>query len=179
MATHSSILAWRVPGIGEPGGLQSMGLQSQTPLSMEAEAGVGGRGREQPPSSPSFLCSLASSARCSLAPSWPLHTLPRAPALCWLKTVRAKAEPSLGPMKPRPTLLPRPARAGLLSSLVGSRGAPCWSRADWSCHLPQGLAWPGSCCFPSTPNQSFNPHSIMSVPSLDAELPSAVSSLTS
>ena len=27
MATHSSILAWRIPGIGEPGGLQSMGSQ--------------------------------------------------------------------------------------------------------------------------------------------------------
>ena len=26
MATHSSILAWRIPGMGEPGGLQSMGL---------------------------------------------------------------------------------------------------------------------------------------------------------
>ena len=26
MATHSRILAWRIPGIGEPGGLQSMGL---------------------------------------------------------------------------------------------------------------------------------------------------------
>ena len=28
MATHSSILAWRIPWIEEPGGLQSMGLQS-------------------------------------------------------------------------------------------------------------------------------------------------------
>ena len=27
MATHSSILAWRIPWTGEPGGLQSMGLQ--------------------------------------------------------------------------------------------------------------------------------------------------------
>ena len=27
MATHSSILAWRVPWAEEPGGLQSMGLQ--------------------------------------------------------------------------------------------------------------------------------------------------------
>ena len=27
MATHSSILAWRIPGIVEPGGLQSMGSQ--------------------------------------------------------------------------------------------------------------------------------------------------------
>ena len=25
MATHSSVLAWRVSGMGEPGGLQSMG----------------------------------------------------------------------------------------------------------------------------------------------------------
>ena len=25
MATHSSVLAWRIPGIGEPGGLQSLG----------------------------------------------------------------------------------------------------------------------------------------------------------
>ena len=28
MATHSSILAWRIPWTGEPDGLQSMGLQS-------------------------------------------------------------------------------------------------------------------------------------------------------
>ena len=26
MATHSSVLAWRTPGTGEPGGLPSMGL---------------------------------------------------------------------------------------------------------------------------------------------------------
>ena len=33
MATHSSILAWEIPWTEEPGGLQSMGLQSQTQLS--------------------------------------------------------------------------------------------------------------------------------------------------
>ena len=27
MATHSSILAWKIPGVEDPGGLQSMGLQ--------------------------------------------------------------------------------------------------------------------------------------------------------
>ena len=27
MATHSSVLAWRIPGMGKPGGLPSMGLQ--------------------------------------------------------------------------------------------------------------------------------------------------------
>ena len=26
MATHSSVLAWRIPGMGEPGELPSMGL---------------------------------------------------------------------------------------------------------------------------------------------------------
>ena len=31
--THSGILAWRIPWTGEPGGLQSMGSQSQTWLS--------------------------------------------------------------------------------------------------------------------------------------------------
>ena len=30
--THSSILAWRIPWTEEPGGLQSMGLQSRTRL---------------------------------------------------------------------------------------------------------------------------------------------------
>ena len=30
MATHTSILAWRVPWTEKPGGLQSMGSQSQT-----------------------------------------------------------------------------------------------------------------------------------------------------
>ena len=33
MATHSSILAWETPWTEEPGGLQSIGLQSQTQLS--------------------------------------------------------------------------------------------------------------------------------------------------
>ena len=32
MATHSSVLAWRIPGMGEPGGLPSMGSQSRTRL---------------------------------------------------------------------------------------------------------------------------------------------------
>ena len=32
MATHSSVLAWRIPGMGEPGGLPSTGSQSRTRL---------------------------------------------------------------------------------------------------------------------------------------------------
>ena len=30
MATHSSVPAWKIPWTEKPGGLQSMGLQSQT-----------------------------------------------------------------------------------------------------------------------------------------------------
>ena len=33
MATHSSNLVWSIPWTEEPGGLQSMGSQSQTQLS--------------------------------------------------------------------------------------------------------------------------------------------------
>ena len=32
LATHSSILAWRIPWTEEPGGLRSIALQSQTQL---------------------------------------------------------------------------------------------------------------------------------------------------
>ena len=32
MATYSSVLAWRIPGTAEPGGLPSMGSQSRTRL---------------------------------------------------------------------------------------------------------------------------------------------------
>ena len=32
MVTHSSILGWRIPWTEEPGGLQSIGSQSWTPL---------------------------------------------------------------------------------------------------------------------------------------------------
>ena len=32
MAPHSSVLAWRIPGTGKPGGLPSMGPQSRTQL---------------------------------------------------------------------------------------------------------------------------------------------------
>ena len=36
MATHSNILAWRIPWTEEPGGLQYIGSQSQTQLSTHA-----------------------------------------------------------------------------------------------------------------------------------------------
>ena len=38
MATHSSVLAWRIPGTGEPGGLPSMGLWGHTESDMTEAA---------------------------------------------------------------------------------------------------------------------------------------------
>ena len=42
MATHSSIVAWRIPWTEEPGGLQSMG--SQLLLAPSTPRGAGGEG---------------------------------------------------------------------------------------------------------------------------------------
>ena len=45
MATHSSVLAWRIPGMGEPGGLLSMGSHrvghDRSDLAAAAAAGGG------------------------------------------------------------------------------------------------------------------------------------------
>ena len=43
MATHSSVLAWRIPGLGEPGGLPSMGSHRVGPdrSNLAAAAGYG------------------------------------------------------------------------------------------------------------------------------------------
>ena len=52
MATHSSVLAWRIPGTGEPGGLPSMGSprvgHDWSDLAAAAAAAVNYRGMERP-----------------------------------------------------------------------------------------------------------------------------------
>ena len=40
MATHSSVLAWRIPGTGEPGGLPSMGSRSRTRLKQLSSSSI-------------------------------------------------------------------------------------------------------------------------------------------
>ena len=37
MATHSSVLAWRIPGMGEPGGLPSMGSHFTTEVNSQQQ----------------------------------------------------------------------------------------------------------------------------------------------
>ena len=47
MATHSSVLAWRIPGTGEPGGLPSLGSQSRTRLKrFSSSSSSGSDGKE-------------------------------------------------------------------------------------------------------------------------------------
>ena len=71
MATHSSILAWRIPWTEEPGGLQFMGLQSPTRLSPVKSAGTPQRG------SPSGLsCATCGLRHVSLALSTCVGSVP-------------------------------------------------------------------------------------------------------
>ena len=44
MATHSSVLAWRIPGMGEPGGLPSMGSHRIGHDWSDLVAGISGKG---------------------------------------------------------------------------------------------------------------------------------------
>ena len=46
-ATHSSVLAWRIPRAEEPGRLQSMGSQSWTRLSEHTRSLIRGKGLTQ------------------------------------------------------------------------------------------------------------------------------------
>ena len=56
MATHSSVLAWRIPGMAEPGRLPSMESQSWTRLMRLSSSSSGGN----------LLYSTESSSGCSL-----------------------------------------------------------------------------------------------------------------
>ena len=47
MATHSNVLAWRIPGTGEPGGLPSMGSQSRTRLKQLSSSSSSGAGSDE------------------------------------------------------------------------------------------------------------------------------------
>ena len=67
MATHSSVLAWRIPGTGEPGGLLSMGSHRvrQDWSNLAAAANFGGnyphlgmREGSESPGRPSTFCTL-------------------------------------------------------------------------------------------------------------------------
>ena len=46
MATHSSVLAWRIPGMGEPAGLPSMGSHRVTRLKRLSSSSSGASGKE-------------------------------------------------------------------------------------------------------------------------------------
>ena len=48
MATHSSVLAWRIPGTGEPGGLPSLGALPHTGASLPVQGCLSPPGHPTP-----------------------------------------------------------------------------------------------------------------------------------
>ena len=74
MATHSSVLAWRIPGTGQPGGLPSMGLHATALLDEPARPGVL-RGSQAPRRA---VCGTRGSLRTSTS-AGDLRELPREP----------------------------------------------------------------------------------------------------
>ena len=59
MAAHSSVLAWRIPGMAEPGGLPSMGSH-RVRHDCQDLAGAGAAATLHEPAIPTFLLSLSS-----------------------------------------------------------------------------------------------------------------------
>ena len=121
MATHSSVLALRIPGTGEPGGLPSMGLHrvghdwrdlaaAYHPLPKRAPQrgvnGADGPARQGPsrerPASPDSICnndSLKAHISPGSAESWDIPATSRCP----LESDRTKTEPwPWPPDSPRP-----------------------------------------------------------------------------
>ena len=56
MATHSSVLAWRIPGMGKPGGLLGVS-QSQTRLKRLSSSSILGKKAEIDEKNEEYICS--------------------------------------------------------------------------------------------------------------------------
>ena len=120
MATRSSILAWRIPWTEEPGRLQSMGLQSWTGLSAQAQTALCGSGRvlvltlppgnkgtwdiTQVPRPVRMVTALRSQGRSKMLCRWSSPSCRYEPcAVLWLtmSVCFVRASPSVWPPHPR------------------------------------------------------------------------------
>ena len=68
MATHSSVLAWRIPGTGDPGGLPSMGSHRVSHDGSDLAAAVQGNSQESSPT-PQFKSISVSALRFLYGPT--------------------------------------------------------------------------------------------------------------
>ena len=66
MATHSSVLAWRIPGMGEPGGLPSMGSHRVGLNWSDLAAAAAAAGLKRCPL-PTHTVNLELSIKCSIS----------------------------------------------------------------------------------------------------------------
>ena len=89
MATHSSVLAWRIPGMGEPGGLPSMGSH-RVGHDWHDLAAAAALAPEAWPSQTSFLPALAADPGSSARETWCLP-----PRSSWPEAQRGKESISL------------------------------------------------------------------------------------
>ena len=108
MATHSSVLAWRIPGTEEPGGLPSMGSHSRTRLkrrssSSSSSSSSAHTGRCIVVVQPLNCIHLGDHLDCSMLGSPVLHCLPAAAAAKLLQSCL-----TVWPHRRQPTRLPRP-----------------------------------------------------------------------
>ena len=128
MATHSSVLAWRIPGTGEPGGLPSMGSHrighDWSDLAAAADRAVTG------------LC-LAGSVRLVLSE-------------VVLKRGRKMGHfLPLSPTRPACTIIWRASfRRGLSEIIFHTTSSASGHWGVRSSRLPWGRAWPGTRAFP-------------------------------
>ena len=78
MATHSSVLAWRIPGTGEPGGLPSMGSHKvehdwSNLAAAAAACGIFTPWQRSEPSSPALEGKVISTGLPEKSPPWPFN----------------------------------------------------------------------------------------------------------
>ena len=131
MATHSSVLAWRIPGTGEPGGLPSMGSHRNELHNPCLTCFIGDS---------RMILEHGEDAECRVAEPWADSTLPGCGRLerirlgtpsCWLFNrplcVGSTCIPNLSTLSANHRQLPR----GWVSSSVGhlSPGV-CWFPSD-------------------------------------------------
>ena len=99
MATHSSILAWRIPWIEEPGGLQSMGSQESDMTSKQAHSPYHSYPRRESPGVPVVKSPCVPCKGCGFNP-WerkfhvPLLPLSRLSRVRLCATPRTAAHPA-------------------------------------------------------------------------------------
>ena len=130
MAPHSSALAWKIPWVKEPGGLQYMGLQSQTRLSdFTFTFHFHALEKEMATHSSVFAWRIPGMAEPGGLPSMGSHRVGHG----WNDLAAAAWQLQWRQWHPTPVLLPGKSHGW--RSLVGCSPWGCWVGHDWATWL--------------------------------------------